>query len=239
MDEAYFSQQTVQVLEFFDKWFYSMKPLEESGFEKRARFCELFDVFHEREGGDSTWEVTHHNCLGCNFNEGCSTILDFLQRFSGSSNVCSYLSIYTLLFYSQAERLGVIYKELGFCTKNAFDWQSFPSLSLIKHWANFFKHPKAYMYLHHPTYHIETDPGRPNFLVNGVIDSSFVKKFYRASADNEELTKQFQKGIHYKVFFPDLILLTTELCQTFNDIIPEIKKPENIELLRKYTLNNF
>lgn len=238
-EDKYFSDQTFKVLEYFETWLYSMPPIEGGDFDKRSIFCELFDVFHEREGGTSTLEMPHHNCIGCNFDEGCLTILEFLKRFSGSTNMLPYLTIYTLLFYAQAERMGVIYKELGYVSRDNFDWGAFPNLALIKHWANFFKHPKAYMYLHHPTYHIETDPGRPNFMLNGIIDTQFVQTFYRAGADNKKLAKHFEKGTSYTVFFPDLLELTKNLCQAFQDIIPIIKKIENIEVLRKYTVQDW
>jgi hypothetical protein len=39
-----------------------------------------------------------------------------------------------------------------------------------------FKYPKAYVFLHHPSYFLENDPSKPNFLVKGEINNQFSNK---------------------------------------------------------------
>jgi len=56
-----------------------------------------------------------------------------------------------------------------------------PVLRNIKHWAIFFKYPKAYIFLHHPSCFLENDPSKPNFLAYGEINNEFVEKFYCAN----------------------------------------------------------
>ena len=239
-ENSFFSSQTKQVYEYFNEWLFSNPDNKEEEESKKSIYCELYDVFHQKEfevSNDS--DKSYHNCIGCNFEEGCLTILDFLKKFSETTNISPYLTIYSLLFYSQAERLAVVYKELGYTSGNSFDWTRFPTLRTIKHWANFFKHPKAYMFLHHPSYFIETDPEKPNFMINGVIDTAFVENFYRAGADNTMLQQLFENGTKFKIFYPDLLQFTRDLCAEFSAIIPVIKQEAHTQLLRKYTIDNF
>lgn len=234
----FFSNQTIQVYDYFEKWLFAKSDYP-SGEFKKSIYCELFDSFNQKEIEVSNdLEKNYHNCIGCNFEEGCLTILDFLKRFSGTTNIRAYLTIYSLLFYSQAERLGVIYRELGFTADDKFDWERFPILRTIKHWANLFKHPKAYMFLHHPDYYIETDPGKPDFMIKGVVDTDFIENFYRARADNDMLQKLFENGTQFKIFYPDLLQFTKDLCEQFSAIIPVIQEESNLKVLRRYTIDS-
>ena len=209
-NNTFFTNQTIQVRDYFEKWLFSNSDNKDNEF-KKSIYCELFDSFNQKEiEVRNEFEKHYHNCVGCNFEEGCLTILDFLKRFSGTTNVSPYLTIYSLLFYSQAERLAVIYMELGFTNGEKFDWESFPILRTIKLWANLFKHPKAYMFLHHPDYFIETDPSKPDFMINGVINTDFIDNYYRAAADNKMLYKLFENGTQFKIFYPDLLKFTKE-----------------------------
>lgn len=240
IENPHFSSQTYKVYEYFNEWLFSNLDNKNNEESKKTIYCELFDVFHLKEfKATNDSRKNYHNCIGCNLEEGCLTILDFLEKFSKATNVSSYLTIYSLLFYSQAERLAVIYNELGYTIHDGFDWTRFPTLRSIKHWANFFKHPKAYMFLHHPCYFIESDPNIPNFMINGVIDNSFVEKYYRARADNTMLQQLFENGTKFKIIYPDLLELTIKMCAEFAAIIPVIKEEAHTQLLRKYTIDNF
>jgi hypothetical protein len=239
-ENTFFSTQTQEVYEYFESWLFSYSENKTNDGNKKSIYCDLYDFFYKKEiDSNKSDSKNYHNCIGCNFEEGCFTILDYLRRFSGSTSISPYLTIYSLLFYHQAERLAVIYKELRYTSGKNFDWVSFPTLRTIKHWANFFKHPKAYMFLHHPSYFIETDPEKPNFLIQGIINTDFVDNFYKASADNTQLLQLFENGKKFKIFYPDLLQLTKDLCTEFSNIIPIIKLEKNADKLRKYTIDNF
>jgi hypothetical protein len=243
---SFFSEQTRLIEHSFSEW--HNKFVAVSGeFDGRSRYCQLFDLFEKRERRDLTetandkgYIITFHNCIGCNFEEGCLNILDFVKQFSGTEKVRTYLTIYTLLFYTLAERIGVIYKELGVIDNNGeFDWTQFPVMRHIKHWANFFKHPKSYMFLHHPDYFLENDPDRPNFMIEGEVNSNFVDSFYKASRKNAELRTLFTNKRDWKIVFPDLLVFTQELCDEVDKVCDFVMKPENIEKLRPFTLRDY
>lgn len=243
---SFFSNQTRLVEEYFKDWHNKFKIIGEKG-DGRSRYCQLFDVFEERERREMTSPtdeeeniITFHNCIGCNLEEGCLNIQDFVEQFSGTEKIRSYLTTYSLLFYTLAERIGVIYKELGVIdNRGEFDWSRFPTLRRIKHWANFFKHPKAYMFLHHPGYFLEDDPDRPNFMIEGEINNDFVDSFYRAGSKNDELRALFANKKGWNIVFPDIMKLTKELCTEIDNACDFVIQPENIELLRPFTLRNY
>lgn len=239
--KEFFLGQISKCADYFDKWLYPEKSsvLEFDGEPlDKSLYCKLYDTFldyNQKKRNDHSLIV--HNCIGCNFEEGARAIHYFLLTNRECTNVQYYLNLYSFLFYAQAERIGVIYKELGYCTnKGDFDWAQFQNLQKIKYWANFFKHPKAYMFLHHPDFFLETDPRKPNFLISHVIDSEFVKNFYRPGADNQQLRYFLENKKSVKVFFPDLIDFTKTLCDEFEKIISTIStKSSFIEKLNEYT----
>jgi hypothetical protein len=149
--------------------------------------------------------------------------------------------MYTLVFYLQAERLAVIYEELGYTQKGKteFDWNRFPNLQNIKYWANFFKHPKSYMLLHHPIFYLEGDPDIPNILVNDIINEVFIRNYYNGPKKNEELRNRIANQDLVNIIFPNLLTFTTKACNEFEKIIEVITKDENhIKKLANFTTKN-
>lgn len=233
----YFLNQTSTIADYFENWLFPTDDRYKVTGNKKSIYSVLYDVFsdnYKQKPGNQN--AIAHNCIGCNFEDSTSNILYFLKTNKNCLSTQYYLTLYTFLFYAHAERLAVIYKEIGYVNGKDFDWQSFPVLQSIKYWANFFKHPKASMLLHHPDFFIDTDPDKPNFLVNAVIDHEFVKTFYKASADNDLLRETLANKNYVKVFYPDLIETTKALCAEFSKIIDVIKNdPTVIEKLEPYT----
>ncbi len=231
----YFFNQTVEVADYFENWLY---PNQKDADIKISTYCTLYDAFSESyQKKIGKPGIIAHNCIGCNLEESARIITFFLQTNKNCRNIQYYLTLYSLLFYTHVERLAVIYKEIGYVTnKGEFNWNNFQNLQAIKYWANFFKHPKAYMFLHHPSFFIVTDPNKPNFMINGVIDDEFVKTFYKAGANNDLLRQKLANKNHVKVFYPDLIKMTQMLCVEFSKIVEVIiNDPDIITKLESYT----
>lgn len=229
----YFQQQIKDSLDYYESFLYpnTYKHLEiDKEPIKKSLFIEKLDVLSQIN------EKYKHNCLPCNLTDGANNILLFLENNLNCTNIRYFTNIYSILFYQQAERFGVIYSQLGYTTnKKEFNWNSFPNLQKVKYWANFFKHPKSSMFLHHPTFHIESFTGNPNFMFNGSINSEFIKKYFSGGKFNLEL-ENLLLNKNYKVFFPDIFDFTKLICDESNSLISIILSDEkNIEVLRKYT----
>lgn len=237
----HFLEQAKESADYFSKWFdcYDNEILDDQNLPlKKSLFCDIHDAFLKyNQNKIANPDSYAHNCIGCNLEEGARAINYFLHSNTNCLNLQYYLNIYSFLFYAQAERLAVIYKEIGFTNeKLEFDWEKFPNLRMIKYWANFFKHPKAYMFLHHPEYYIESDQERPNFLITLVIDNSFVDRFYQGQKRNTELRELLENKDKVKIFFPDLVTTTKTLCNEFSKIIEVINSDNSIiEKLNSYT----
>jgi hypothetical protein len=233
----YFQKQIKEALNLFEKRIYPNTfenfTIDGIPIKKSVFFDKLDHLSHEKYD-------YQHNCLPCNLTDGANMILYFLENNSTCRNIKFFVNIYTLLLYQQAERFGVIYSQLGYKTqKNEFDWKQFPNLQIIKYWANFFKHPKSSMFLHHPTYHIESFSDKPNIMFDGIINSDFVKKYYSGPKLNQEL-EQILLNKDFKIFFPDIIDFTKLICDESEILINIINsKKGNIEKLKLYRKKTF
>jgi len=231
MENDFFLKQINESYQYFNHWLYSNESLDENeSIVKNSIYCKLHDKFWEDHLATTNDPESYlHNCIGCGLDEGANNVNYFLETNKECNNIRYYLTIYSLLFYIQAEKIGVIYNEIGFRThKNEFDWNQFPNLKMIKNWANFFKHPKSYMFLHHPTFYLESDSNNPNFMLTEIIDNNFIQQFYKAGAKNDELRNKLINQENVKVFFPDLLSTTKLLCEEFEKIITLIINDELI-----------
>lgn len=238
--DSYFATQISESKVYFEKWLYRKEsknfavdnvPIPEDCYD------DLYHIFkdHYRIKNNKP-DAIAHNCIGCNLAEGARHINIFFRNNNKDVSESYFLSTYTLLFYIQAERLGVIYKELGYINKrNEFDWESFPALLKLKRWANFFKHPKSYMYLHHPTFYIDGYTRMP-IIKDGRIDNAFVNKYYSGNGKNNDLKTLLANKSH-SVIFPNLLEFTIELCSEFEKVIQIIKNnPDAVEKLSPFTI---
>lgn len=234
-ENAYFLSQTVAIAENFNSWLSTYRGEFQN---EKSRFCEVYDLFTE---GISPDKYEGHNCIACNLEEGAYYLNTFLSTNKECAKVDYYVTMLTTIMYLETERIAEIYKELGLSLNNGkFDWGAFPNLQRIKYWANFFKHPKAYMYLHHPKYHIISDPNKPNFMIEGIIDDQFVKKFYSGEKHNQDLKELLRNKDGYKVFFPDLVEFIESFCKELENLIRTISaEPNHVETLKSYTLREF
>jgi hypothetical protein len=235
-EEVYFQKQIKESLDFFEAWLYpnTYRNLTYNGVPiKKSLFIDKLAVLSHIN------EEYKHNCLPCNLTDGANLILSFLVNNLNCTNIRYFTNLYSILLYQQAERLGVIYYQLDYKTNNEFDWSQFPNLQTIKYWANFFKHPKSSLFIHHPTFHIESYPNNPNIMYDGNINSEFVKKYFSGRKFNEEL-KSLLLNKNFKIFFPDLIKYTKLICTESDFLISTILSNEdNIEKLKCYSTTRF
>lgn len=231
-ETAFFQEQIKESLDLIENKLYL--NVDEKTKHVRSVFFDELELLSVGENSKL------HNCVPCNLNYGINLIRYFLKTNLSCQHIKFFLNVYTNLLYQQAERFGVVYSKLGYVgSKNEFDWNRFPKLQIIKYWANFFKHPKSTMFLHHTTFHIESYSDKPNFLFDGVIDCEFVKKYFSGSKLNKELEEKISNK-DFKVFFPDLVVFTNLICDESDEIIAKIKSNDaNIEKLKSFRRKYF
>ncbi len=239
-ENAFFQNQIKESSDYFEKWLYPTDSkffLYEGLPIKESVYFSKLDFLHYNNSNEY-----RHNCLPCNLTSGGNLILKFLQNSLSCDDIRYFVNIFSLLLYQQAEKHGVVYSLLGYKNKNdEFDWEKFPNLQKIKYWANFFKHPKATLLLHHPTYHIESYNHNPNFLFDGKINNDFVYNYFKGKKKNKELF-EILSNKNYKIFFPDLLEFTKNACNEFNKIFEIINQSNlsesEIERLKEFRENN-
>jgi hypothetical protein len=96
-------------------------------------------------------DKSNHNCIACNIGFNINLLKEHTKAIKDIENdeyqYCSTI----LMFYLLVEKLFAIFKsleEIGI--KETGYKSSFKTMRLIWAWANFFKHPKAFMYVHNP-----------------------------------------------------------------------------------------
>lgn len=112
---------------------------------------------------------------------------------------------------------------------------------MIKQWANFIKHPKAFMLVHHPTFIFEgfkipaeSWKFKKSDDYEIKIDSDFVKEYYSGGDKNKKLYDKLIKKEDVLVVLPNPVKLMTEFCnaqkyfvelicgnQVFRDLLSE------------------
>ena len=82
----------------------------------------------------------------------------------------------------------------------------FKFIILHKNWANFLKHPKAFLLTHHASYNdFEIDSNAIK------INDEFVKKYYNGDKHNGFLYQTISNNTNIQVILPDIYALTTGL----------------------------
>ncbi len=203
--------------------------------ENRKRIpkvCSLHDVL-------SVPKTTAHNCLGCNLADLTNAFGEVLNGLTKCKDLQAAFSIYFMWLNVFVERYDFMFSYLG--VPDSYRIKHFPVFLQIKHWANFQKHPKAFLFVHHPSFSCPTvgitvDKKKPK-----IIDQVFVDKYYKGGKHNESLSSELMNARSVVVHYPDPRTIVEDFCaqsQKFVEIVA--KNPMYQELLmEKSTLLDF
>ena len=183
--------------------------------------CKLHEKFKEID-------PKGHNCFGCNLQDEVDRISDILSASTNLDSPNHFATIYLTNLYLLSERVFEIKKIIGL--PRLYKEEIFEVFRTVKLWANFIKHPKAFVLAHHPLYAINqvTDIKEYNLKEYIVVDNDFVKKYYSGEDANKYkyLFDTFQRNPYIFVKYPDLLELTKDFCnatEVFINIILENK----------------
>jgi hypothetical protein len=204
-------------------------------------FCILHSPEHLGQGNKDSYEIRNHSCIGCNLQESLDNIYRFLSENNNKQFGLDYgytFQVFILLLYLNLEELTTIFKFIGITQEYVQD--NWPVLIEIRQWANFVKHPKGFLFTHHPEYLFEGEKKNKKFCY---IDKDFIKKLYNheSSGKFEQTIQQIGNKANVKILIPDPVQIIKEyknVCEKFCD---KIKNNEHFrEILIKHgTLENY
>jgi len=155
----------------------------------------------------------NHNCVACNLQYTNERIINYLLSFRTFTDINTSFSIFLMLLYLQVECIFEYIKIVQI--PEQYVLKNFKTLYDIKRWANFLKHPKSFLLVHHPFWRYEDDEhSKVDKKQSIIIDNAFVNKYYKGDKLNNELYKLLRKKEDLVVIFPNPIKLITAYCKT-------------------------
>lgn len=164
-----------------------------------------------------------HNCVACNLDESNRRIEDFLFGYKHFTDPFPVMTNFIIQMYLQAEQIFAYLKIIKLSNEDIKE--NFQPLITIKRWANFLKHPKFFLLVHHPYWDYERDI--PSLYKEGaekIIDTEFVNAYYAGDKKNEELYALLAKKKEVMVLFPNPITLIDEFCKAQNKFVKLIEE---------------
>lgn len=208
----------------------------------REEFEKVFKVFVEHnypEEGDTLMCSIHqsfhdegHNCVACNLEESADLIASYLKNYKVFESSFSVFTSYIWFLYLMAIRIEEYINIMSL--PEGVQQKKFGIFQKIKRWANFIKHPKAFMFVHHPCYSFEGLPIPSSCDENQheiIIDDKFVKEFYSNGNKNGKLITKLTNKEGVRVEFPNPVNLMEEFViaqKNFVDLICENKLIQEI-----------
>jgi len=222
--DLYTQTELQQAFKVFDSEIY---PNDES------IMCSIHDSFHKEDD-------KAHNCIGCNFADYTQLLHTALQNVTVTAPIEAFSA--TILYsYLLIERFEEIFKIIKL--PDSYRLRHFQVFGQIRRWANFLKHPKAFMLVHHPEYYFENEitiePGDEKTHI--IIDQKFVDEYYSGEKENNKLFSLLSNKKNVVVLLPTLDKLIADFCVGQKKFIDIISNNEVFrELLdEKSTMKNY
>jgi hypothetical protein len=179
--------------------------------------CQMHDAFGGICGAS-------HNCLGCNFADVTTWIDKYLAKHATIDDTAEAFTFYLLRLYLFVERAYVIFDIVNLPPE--YRGRHFRVFQDVHKWANFIKHPKAFMLVHHPQHWFIGCSGFEKSKYNPVIDQEFVDEYYSANAKEREhkLRTILANQTNVAVLYPDPVPLTEAFCAAMRKVIDLVIK---------------
>ena len=183
-------------------------------------FCILHEPLYLGSHGENS-----HACLACTLNDSVDKIHKFLNENQSSDDLEYTFTLYILLLYLLVEKMHTIFKYVGISYEYVeANWHV---LIEIRKWANFIKHPKGFLFVHHPEYHFE-DETIPNSHSSWkkINYTNFVEPLYKREdeAKFRHTIKEFANKSDLLVIIPcperiakELSIVCKEFCSKIKD----------------------
>lgn len=234
------------------KEYYESNSREEHN-DLKLDFENVLDIFiteHIGEGGETLFCKIHdnfpkgHNCVGCNLNESNIRIENFLIQYKLFDDIHLTFTSFIILLYLHVESIYEYFEIIQL--QESYRYKHFNIFQEVKRWANFLKHPKSFMLVHHPVWTYEgrkiTNEGNleKNKKTSTIINSAFVNKFYAGNKKNRDLYNKLNKKADVLVCFPNPVELIKEFTKAQKKFSEMIANNEIVRdlLENKTTIEN-
>lgn len=184
----------------------------DDGWLGRSNACKVYDTLV----GDC---FERQDCIGENFNQLLHRIADeWFDNYFPQNNTDYYFCNYILLLYLCVSRVDQIFDVINADGRakliRDYHQTKFPTLRQIRMWANFFKHPKEFLFTHWPRYYFvgSVPKLQPDDIL---IDTEFIQRHYVSEKDKRPT--DLQNNDHVYVEIPNLEALTRSFCNEMND----------------------
>lgn len=150
-------------------------------------------------------------------------IHNFLRTYELQETIQYAYSTLIILAYLLVERIDTFFDVIEL--NKTYKDQHFKILLEIRRWANFLKHPKAFLLTHHPVFTFYNSPKNGGLRDNAsvVIDRAFIDEYYANDKKNKELYEKLENKESVLVVFPDAIRLVRDLCEAMHKCVAVIR----------------
>ena len=193
------------------------------GIENETLMCSIHGYF-----------TSGHNCVACNLNESNKRIERYLLQYKSFNDINLTFTNFIFLLYLQVESIHAYFSLIHL--KGSYKLEYYEVFTEVKRWANFLKHPKAFMLVHHPIWayrgmrnvndSYESKAIEKAKEQNEIINSDFVKEFYKSEEKRDELYSQLVKKEEMVVVFPDPIDLMERFIEAQERFVRLISEDE-------------
>jgi hypothetical protein len=177
----------------------------------RSNACKVYDALV----GDC---FDREDCIGENFNQLLHRVAEeWFGNYRPGRNSDYYFCNYILLLYLFVERVDQIFDVINKDGKSKlfrdYHEKNFATLRRINKWANFFKHPKEFLFTHWPKYCFASEMP---VVSSGdvVINYEFIKQHYYSEKQPRPAILENNNRVYVEI--PDLEELTRAFCKEMN-----------------------
>ncbi|MCB9247028.1 MAG: hypothetical protein H6606_11450 [Flavobacteriales bacterium] len=205
-------------------------------------FKEIFELFIQANYPDDkdtlmcsiheSFNDDGHNCVACNLESNVQLAVNFLKSHRSFTSPDAVFASYIWHLYMLTTRIEE-YLDILQIPESARN-RKFKVFGVIRRWTNFVKHPKAFMFVHHPVYAFKNTPTELDFKIIDptefeiVIDDEFVKEFYTNGTKNSKLHGRLNKKEGVLVQFPDPLEMIKEFIEAQKNFVNLIANNEMV-----------
>jgi hypothetical protein len=200
--------QSERLLNFHDAYRIYRRELYRDKECSEPFLCNLHNVF-------GTEKTAAHNCLGCNFADLTNSFDQILKWLPDCYDINTPCVTFIFWLYLFVERYDQIMNFVN--VPEGYRNRHFPSFQQIRHWANFVKHPKSFLFSHHPEFlhggelGDDFDGGKDAITIN----QQFVDTYYAGKDNNSKLASLLNNATKVIVVYPNPEpLMERFVCET-------------------------